>query len=173
MNWVLILVLSESSQVQNGAASSSFSDNRTDLIGVPVVWHKPVSDPPSCWDSWIGQFNLAITLRERCDPREMLRPPGVVLDDPVSKSEAIGLVKLRLQLPTELQEMKQLFEESMKLWRAKGERPWNRTWCFVSWGRSMHQIKIFLFSGSQKQETFSLKLSTRRFKCYHIQRVLW
>ena len=67
------------------------SDNRTDLLGVPVFWHKPTADPPTSWDSWIGQFNLAITLRERCDPRELLKTPGVVHDDPIPKPEAVGI----------------------------------------------------------------------------------
>ena len=66
------------------------SDNRTDLLGVPVFWHKPTSDLPSSWDSWIRQFNLAITLRERCDPRELLKPPGIVHDNPAPKPEAAG-----------------------------------------------------------------------------------
>ena len=37
-----------------------------------------------------GQFTLVITLRERCDPRELLKPPGIVHDDPVPKTEAVG-----------------------------------------------------------------------------------
>ena len=69
----------------------STSEDRTDLLGVTVFWHKPTADPPCSWDSWIGQFNLAITLRERCDPRELLKPPGVVHDDPVPKPEVVGV----------------------------------------------------------------------------------
>ena len=69
------LVLSESSEIQHEI----------------LFWHKPTSDPPSSWDSWIGQFNLAITLREICDPRELSKPPGVVHDDPVPKPEAVGV----------------------------------------------------------------------------------
>ena len=69
----------------------STSEDRTDLLGVPVFWHKPTVDPPCSWDSWIGQFNLAITLRERCDPRELLKVPGIVHDDPVPKPEAVGV----------------------------------------------------------------------------------
>ena len=34
---------------------------------------------------------MAITLRERCDPRELLKPPGVVHDDPVPKPEVVGV----------------------------------------------------------------------------------
>ena len=66
------------------------SGDRTDLLGVPVFWHKPTADRPSSWDSWIAQFNLAIALREQCDPRELLKPPGIVHDDPVSKPEVVG-----------------------------------------------------------------------------------
>ena len=67
------------------------SDDRTDLSGVPVFWHNSTADPPSSWNSWIGQFNLAITLRERCDPGELLKLRGVVHDDPVLKLEAVGI----------------------------------------------------------------------------------
>ena len=66
------------------------SNDRTDLLGVPVFWHKPTADPPSSWDSWIGHFNLAITLRERFDPRELLKPPGIVHDDPVPNPKIVG-----------------------------------------------------------------------------------
>ena len=59
----------------------SLSEDRTDLLGVHVFWHKPTADPPSSWDSWIGQFNLAITLRERCDPGELLKPEAVGVDE--------------------------------------------------------------------------------------------
>ena len=69
----------------------STSEDRTDLLGVSVFWHKPTADPPCSWDSWIGQFDLAITLRERCDPRELLKPPGVVHDDPAPKPEVVGV----------------------------------------------------------------------------------
>ena len=67
------------------------SDDPTDLLGVPVFWNKPTAGPTCIWVSWIGQFNLAITLRERCDPRELLKPPGIVHNDPVPKLEAVGL----------------------------------------------------------------------------------
>ena len=66
------------------------SDDRTDLLGVPVFWHKPTADPPSGWDSWVEHFNLAITLGDRCDPRDLLKPPGKVHDDPVPKSKVVG-----------------------------------------------------------------------------------
>ena len=78
----------------------STSEDRTDLLGVPVFWHKPTADPPCSWDSWIGQFNLAITLRERCDPRELLKLPGIVHDDPVPKPEAVGWMKMLQQSQT-------------------------------------------------------------------------
>ena len=67
------------------------SDDRNDLLGVSVFWHKPTADPPTSWDSWIGQFNLAITLRERCDSRELLKTPGVVHDNSIPKPEAVGI----------------------------------------------------------------------------------
>ena len=66
------------------------SDDRIDLLGVPVFWHEPMSDPPSSWDSRIGQLNLAITQRERCGPRELLNPPGIIQDDRAPKPEAVG-----------------------------------------------------------------------------------
>ena len=72
-------------------AVTVFGD-RTDFLGVPVIWHKPTSPPPPprSWDSWIEQINLASTLWERCDPRGLLKPSGVVHDDPAPKLEAVG-----------------------------------------------------------------------------------
>ena len=97
--------------------------SRTDLLGVPVFWRKSTSDPPSSWDSWIGQFNLAITLQEQCDPRELLKLPGLVHTKIRSRSQKLsGLVRMRLRRPTELQETRQLFEESMKLMKNEGRK---------------------------------------------------
>ena len=87
----MILVLQLFLMIHMAQPAVSISEDRTDLLGVPVFWHKPTADPPCSWDSWIGQFNLAITLRERCDPRELLKVPGIVHDDPVPKPEAVGV----------------------------------------------------------------------------------
>ena len=65
-------------------------DNRSDLLGVPSFWPKPTSDPPSSWDSWIGQFNHAIALRERSDTRELLKLPRAVYNDQTPKPEVVG-----------------------------------------------------------------------------------
>ena len=44
------------------------TDDRTDLLIGPVFWLKPTTDPPNSWDSWIGQFTLAIKLRVKMRP---------------------------------------------------------------------------------------------------------
>ena len=56
------------------------SGDRTDFLGFPVFWHKPTADPPSSWDSGIGQFNLAITLRAILPITQTLILPSRKLD---------------------------------------------------------------------------------------------
>ena len=103
------------------------SDHGTDLQDVSVFWHKPTSDSSSSGNSWIGQFKLpsldkfAIKLRERCDPRELLKPPGVVHDDPPSDPGAVRM-RLRLRPPTASRVTRQQFAWSMKSMTKKGRK---------------------------------------------------
>ena len=61
-------------------------DERSDLLGVSIFWPRPTPETPFNWDTWIGQFLLAITLREHCDPNVFLSEPAEVFDDPPLKS---------------------------------------------------------------------------------------
>ena len=45
----------------------SVGEDRTDLIGVPVFWPKPTTEPFFLWESWIGQLFLAGNLRKHCN----------------------------------------------------------------------------------------------------------
>ena len=65
-------------------------DDYSDSLGVPTFWSRPTPEPPFNWNSWIGQFFLAITLRERCDPNVLLSDPAEVFDDPSPKAENVG-----------------------------------------------------------------------------------
>ena len=55
-------------------------EERTDFLGVPVFWPKPSPDPPFSWEIWIGQFFLAINLREQFDHKDLLADPAEVFD---------------------------------------------------------------------------------------------
>ena len=65
-------------------------DERSNLLGVPIFWPRPTPESPFNWDTWIGQFFLAITLREHCDPNVLLSEPAQVFDDPPPKAERVG-----------------------------------------------------------------------------------
>ena len=67
----------------------STHEQQTELLGLPVFWSKPSPDPPFSWEIWIGQFFLAINLREHCDPKDLLADPAEVLDDPPPRPERI------------------------------------------------------------------------------------
>ena len=60
----------------------SVGEDRTDLIGVPAFWPKPTTEPLFTWESWIGQFFLAVNLREHCNANILLSEPAEVFDDP-------------------------------------------------------------------------------------------
>ena len=64
-------------------------DDGSDLSGVPVFWPRPTPDPYFNRDTWIGEFFLAITLREHCDPNYLLSEPAEVFDNPPPKAERI------------------------------------------------------------------------------------
>ena len=65
------------------------SENSTELLGVPSFWGKPLAEPPYPWDVWIGQFFLAVSLKENCDPNILLTDPAEVHDDPPPRPELI------------------------------------------------------------------------------------
>ena len=67
----------------------SSSEDRKELLGVPSFWGKPSAEPPYSWEKWIGQFFLAVSLKENCDPNILLSDPATVHDDPPPKSEPI------------------------------------------------------------------------------------
>ena len=55
-------------------------DDCSDLSEVPVFWPRPTPEPLFNWDTWIGHFFLAITLREHC-LNVLLYEPAEVFDD--------------------------------------------------------------------------------------------
>ena len=65
-------------------------DERSDLLGVPTFWPRPTPEPLFNWDTWIGQFLWAITLKEHCDTKVFLSDPAEVFDDPPPKAERVG-----------------------------------------------------------------------------------
>ena len=65
------------------------SDDRTDLLGVPVYWETVSAEPPFPWETWVRQFFLAISIKEGCDPNVLLSIQDPVFDDPPPNTEAI------------------------------------------------------------------------------------
>ena len=67
----------------------SSSEDRTELIGVLSFWGKPSAEPPYPREVWIGQFFLAVSLKENCEPNILLTELAAVHDDPPPRPEPI------------------------------------------------------------------------------------
>ena len=65
------------------------NEDREDLLGIPPFWAKPSVNPPFLWDPWIGQFFLAVGLKDNIIPQDLLVEPTEIMDDP-PKPEAVG-----------------------------------------------------------------------------------
>ena len=59
------------------------SDDRRDLAGLPPFWTKPSLSPPYSWDSWFGQFSLALGIKDSFNVSDIAVEPGDVHDDPL------------------------------------------------------------------------------------------
>ena len=55
-----------------------------------TFWAKPSINLPFLWESWIGQFFLAVGLKDNINPQELLVESAEVIDDPPPKPEAVG-----------------------------------------------------------------------------------
>ena len=84
----------------------SSSKDRTELLGVPSFWGKPPAEPPYPWEVWIGQFFLAVSLKENCDPNILLSDPATVHEDTRQNLNRFQVQKRRKKRITEPQETK-------------------------------------------------------------------
>ena len=66
------------------------NEDRTDLLGIPPFWAKPSINPPFLWESWIGQFFLAVGLKDNINPQDLLVEPAEVIDEPPPRAESVG-----------------------------------------------------------------------------------
>ena len=64
------------------------SDDRTDLAGLPPFWTKPYLSPPYSWDSWFGQFSLALGTKDNFNVSDILVEPGASHDDQPPRPES-------------------------------------------------------------------------------------
>ena len=67
-----------------------FGEDRTNFIGVPAFRPKSTTEPLFPWESWIGQFFLAVNLKEYCNANILLSDPVKVFDDPPPRPERKG-----------------------------------------------------------------------------------
>ena len=66
------------------------NEDRTVLLGILPFWAKPSMNPPVLWESWVGQFFLALSLKDSIIPHDLLADPAENIDEPPPKPEAIG-----------------------------------------------------------------------------------
>ena len=67
------------------------NENRTDLLGIPPFWAKTSVNPSFIWETWVGQFFLAVSLKDNISPGEVLVAPAELVDEPYPKPEAPGI----------------------------------------------------------------------------------
>ena len=63
------------------------SEDRTELLGIPPFWAKPSINPPFLGESWIGQFFLAVGLKDNINSQDLLSEPVEI--EPPPKPETI------------------------------------------------------------------------------------
>ena len=59
--------------------------DRTDLLGISPFLARLSVNPPFIWETWVGQFFLAISLKDNISPREVLDAPAALVDEPYPK----------------------------------------------------------------------------------------
>ena len=67
-------------------AGFSVQDNRTGM-GIPVFWASANLDPPWQFKIWSEQFPMAITVKEKVNPKIMLEDPKKILGEPPLRPE--------------------------------------------------------------------------------------
>ena len=67
------------------------NEDRTDLLGIPPFWAKTSVNPPLIWETWAGQFFLAVSLKDNISPWEVLVALAELVDEPYPKLEAPGI----------------------------------------------------------------------------------
>ena len=58
------------------------NEDRTDLLRIPPFWAKTSVNPPFIWETWVGQFFLAVSLKGNISPGEVLVAPVELVDEP-------------------------------------------------------------------------------------------
>ena len=66
------------------------NEDKTDLLGIPPFWAKPSVNLPFLREPWIGQFFLAVGLKDNINPQDLLVEPAEVIDDPPPKPEVVS-----------------------------------------------------------------------------------
>ena len=64
------------------------NEDRTDLLGIPPFWARTSVNPPFIWETWVGQFLLAVSLKDNISPGELLVAPSELVAEPYPKPEA-------------------------------------------------------------------------------------
>ena len=64
------------------------NEDRNDRLGIPQFWAKTSVNPPFIWETWVGQFFLAVSLKGNISPGNVLVAPAELVDEPYPKPEA-------------------------------------------------------------------------------------
>ena len=90
------------------------NEDRTDLLGIPPFWARTSVNSPFIWETWVGQFFLAVSLKDNISPGELLVAPAELVHEPYPKPEAPSAEENAADVAKGTSELQQLIEESMR-----------------------------------------------------------
>ena len=144
------------------------NEDRTDLLGIPLFWAKPSINPPFLWESWIGQFLLAVGLKDNINPQDLLAEPAEVIDEPPPRAEAVGATEDAAEANARVLRYQSAVRRVNELnidRRRRGLRT-GLNWLVLPRSRGPTEVTIVFRFGKRRETTFRRLLSAYGHQCY-------
>ena len=149
------------------------NEDRTDLLGIPPFWAKTSVNPPFIWDTWVGQFFLAVSLKDNFSPGEVLVAPAELVDESYAKPEAPGTDENSADIANRnlrVAAINRSIDEYNQERRRKGPRN-GHNWCYRE-AEARLKTRLFFALGNDGKKRFydsypHLDLNTCSFIDFH------
>ena len=149
------------------------NEDRTDLLGIPPFGARTSVNPPFIWETWVGQFFLAVSLKDNISPGELLVAPAELVDEPYPKPEApsaeenaADVADRNLRIAAANRRIDEYNQER----RWKGPRI-GHNWCYHEAEARLKYRLFFLLGNEGKKRFFDsylhLDLNTSSFIDFH------
>ena len=131
------------------------NEDRTDLLGIPPFWARTSVNPPFIWETWVGQFFLAVSLKDNISPGELLVAPAELVDEPYPKPEAPSADENAAELADRnlrIAAANRRIDEYNQDRRRKGPRIGNN-WCYHE-AEARLKSRLFFALGNEGKKRF-------------------